>query len=69
MTSGPRKCVSIRIEFDNGDVLTGRDAHADKVWRWWISLELFAYAHDVLFNGEPLQASIEAVKRRKGEKT
>jgi len=54
MTSGPRKCVSIRIEFDNGDVLTGRDALAEEVWKWWSSLEVLGYVHDVLFKGKPL---------------
>ena len=54
MTSGPRKCVSIRIEFDNGEVLTARDAHADEAWKWWCRLEGFGFVHDVEFKGKPL---------------
>ena len=51
------KATAIRVELDDGTILTAQGEHAAEVWQFWGSCEVLAYVHGCTYQGKPLESS------------
>lgn len=53
------KCVRIEMEYESGRVMAAEGDQAEFIARWWNSCEGLAFAHEMRFQGAPLQVKVE----------
>lgn len=54
MEASLARAISIKIEFDDGSILSAEDAAANNIWSWWQSAVTTAYIHGYDYKGPHL---------------
>ena len=49
------KATSIRIEFDDGSILSADESAANNIWSWWQAAQTTAFIHGYDYKGPQLE--------------